>query len=146
MPLKTAKMIEFEKMGGRQMLIDISKVFYDKVYQHEWLKHYFENVPQEHIELQQVEFTQTALGGGKVYIGKAPPEAHQHMFITDELYAERQKLLYEAFKECNASQQLIDRWVKIDDAFFGRIVKDSPTDCVKRYPSDEILDFPNPKK
>jgi len=138
-------MIEFENMGGRQILVDISKNFYDKVYEDAWLKLYFEDIPQEHIEIQQVDFMQTALGGGKVYIGKAPPAAHQHMYITAALYAARQKLLFESFKECNASKPLIERWVKIDDAFFGRIVKSSPLECEKRYPTDEILDFPNPQ-
>ena len=132
-------------MGGKAMLIDISKVFYDKVYEHPWLRLYFEAVPQEHIERQQVDFTQTALGGGRIYVGKAPPAAHQHMYITDELYAARQKLLHEAFLECNASEQLIERWVKIDDAFFARIVKKLPSECVKRFTTDEILDFPNPE-
>ena len=46
----------------------------------------------------------------------------ERVYITYEPYEARQKLLHEVFKECNASQQLIERWLKIDDAFLGRIV------------------------
>jgi hemoglobin len=45
-----SKLMAFEKMGGRNSLIHINKIFYDKVYKHPWLKQYFEQIPQQHIE------------------------------------------------------------------------------------------------
>ncbi|PHS13182.1 MAG: hypothetical protein COA86_17690 [Kangiella sp.] len=140
----SAKRAEYEEMGGQVILEHISKVFYDKIYEDPWLKQYFVNVPQEHIERQQVMFMQAALGGENLYCGQTPPAAHKHMYITDDLYRARQVLLDEAFVECNASQNLIEKWLRIDDAFFNRIVKASPQDCQVRYKSDTILDFPRP--
>ena len=138
------KAAEFEKLGGRKILEDVGKVFYDKIYEDPWLKQYFKHVPQEHIESQQVDFMQAALGGENVYGGKSPVHAHKHIFVTDEVYQAREELLMQAFKECNASQTLIDRWLKIDNAFYGKVVKKSVDECEERYSSEGILDFPKP--
>jgi truncated hemoglobin YjbI len=135
----------FHELGGREILMRVSKVFYDKVYAHPWIGKYFADVPQDVIEIQQVDFLQGALGGEKVYCGKLPVPAHKHMFINDELYQLRTNLLVESLKECGACQELIDRLIKIDDAFKSGIVKKSVADCEKRFNSDTILDFPNPE-
>lgn len=45
------------------MLRDVSKIFYDKVYKHEWIGQYFQSVPQDLIEAQQVDFMAQSLGG-----------------------------------------------------------------------------------
>lgn len=134
----------FERIGGRKILIDINKTFYDKVYKHPWLKQYFASIPQEHIEIQQVDFMQKVLGGDNIYVGKTPPASHTHMFITDELFEERKKLLCEAFDENNAPQELRDKWLSLDESFRRFIVKKSPEECVARFKTDPILNFPNP--
>lgn len=140
------KLKQFEEMGGSEIIEKITKIFYDKVYEHPWLKLYFEQIPQEHIERQQNAFMTAALGGPNLYCGQTPPAAHKHMYITHALFETRQELLDESFKEANASELLIDRWERIDDAFFNRIVKHAPEQCEKRYPTDTILDFPDPSK
>jgi hemoglobin len=140
------KQEEFEKMGGTAMIEKISKIFYDKVYEDPWLKLYFQDVPQEHIERQQVAFMQAALGGENLYCGQTPPAAHKHMNITHALFEARQELLDEAFEESNTSELMIEKWQRIDDAFFNRIVKHAPEQCEKRYKTDKILDFPDPRK
>ena len=67
---------KFEALGGRPILVKISKIFYDKVYDHAWLGKFFAKVDQQIIEDQQVDFLQGALGGDKVYCGKLPVKAH----------------------------------------------------------------------
>lgn len=136
----------FEKMGGRQSLIKINKIFYDKVYQHPWLKLYFDNIPQQHIEDQQVDFMQKVLGGENRYVGKAPPAAHMHIFIDEKIFNVRKQLLIEAFAEANASQTLIDKWLTLDDSFKRVLLKSSPADCVGRFKTDPILAFPDPRR
>jgi len=143
--MASAKQLEFDQMGGIAIIEKISKVFYDYIYEDRWLKLYFADVPQKHIERQQVAFMQAALGGEHLYCGQTPPAAHKHMYITDELYQARQTLLDIAFKESKATPRLIEKWQRIDDAFFNRIVKDTPEDCQKRYKTDKILDFPDPR-
>lgn len=141
-----SKLVAFEKMGGRASLIIINKIFYDKVYKHPWMKHFFEQIPQQHIEDQQVDFMQKVLGGENLYVGKAPPIAHMHIMINEEIFQVRKKLLKEAFVEANAKQELIDKWLALDDSFKRVIFKDSSTQCKRRFNTDIILDFPNPEK
>jgi len=138
------KLEKFEKMGGRDSLIKINKTFYDKVYEHPWLKHYFKEIPQQHIENQQIDFMQKVLGGTNVYVGKAPPVTHKHMFIPDELFDVRKQLLIESFEETNANAELADKWLSLDESFRRVIINKSPDECVGRYKTDPILNFPKP--
>ncbi len=139
------KQEKFAAMGGRESLIAINKVFYDKIYKHPWLKLYFEAIPQAHIEIQQVDFMQKVLGGENIYVGKSPSIAHDHMFITDELFEVRKQLLCEAFAETNAHPELIEKWLALDESFRRHIIKNSPEECKPRFKTDPILNFPNPE-
>jgi len=141
-----SKLVAFEKMGGRSSLIHINKIFYDKVYKHPWLKQYFEHIPQQLIENQQVDFMQKVLGGENLYVGKAPPAAHMHVLINEEIFKVRKQLLEEAFVEAFAKQELIDKWLALDNSFKRVLFKDSSAQCRRRFKSDSILDFPNPQK
>lgn len=141
-----SKLVSFEKMGGRSSLIHINKIFYDKVYKHPWLKQYFEHIPQQLIENQQVDFMQKVLGGENLYVGKAPPAAHMHVLINEEIFKVRKQLLEEAFVEAFAKQELIDKWLALDNSFKRVLFKDSSAQCRRRFKSDSILDFPNPQK
>jgi len=141
-----SKLEEFERMGGRKSLITINKIFYDKVYQHPWLKLYFEEIPQQHIEDQQVDFMQKVLGGKNVYVGKAPPAAHMHIFITEELFEVRKQLLKETFKEANTHPELAKKWLMMDESFKRVLLKNSINECKGRFLTDPILAFPNPEK
>ena len=134
----------FEKVGGREGIFRIAKVFYDKVYDHPWMKLYFQAFPQEHIENQQTDFMSGSLGGPKVYMGRFPVPAHEHMYITEELFELRNSLLIESLRETHTAPEVIEAWLKIDNAFKKRIVKNSPSECKKRYFTDEILDYENP--
>ncbi len=134
----------FEQIGGKEGIHKITKIFYDKVYKHAWLGLYFQHIPQDHIENQQTDFMIGSLGGPKVYMGRFPVPAHEHMFITDELFELRSALLIESFQEARTSPTVIEAWMKIDNAFKKRLVRQSPSECKKRYATDEILDFDNP--
>ncbi|EQC44713.1 group 1 truncated hemoglobin [Bacteriovorax sp. Seq25_V] len=136
-----SKFEEFEKLGGRGMLIKISKIFYDKIYEHPWIGLYFKDISQDVIESQQVDFMTGALGGDQIYLGKLPIPAHKHMFITNELFDLRQSLLSEALSEAGASEELKTKWLKIDEAFKSRLVKKDISECEKRFNTDEILAF-----
>jgi len=138
--------LSFEQLGGRDILEKVSKIFYDKIYEHPWIGLYFQDVPQDVIESQQVDFMTSALGGPKVYLGKLPVAAHKHMLLDNDIFDLREQLLNEALKEANACEELILRWNKIDEAFRAKIVKSSFSECEKRFKSDEILNFPNPTK
>ena len=142
-PLKS-QFPEFEKLGGKAMLEKVAKIFYDKIYEHEWIGKYFMHIDQKIIESQQVDFMSSALGGPKDYCGRMPIPTHKNMMISEDLFELRHKLLLESLKQADASQELIDKWTKIDEAFKSGIVKNSISDCEKRYFTDVILDFKDP--
>ncbi len=133
-------------IGGKEAIEKIVKVFYDKVYEHHWLKQYFQHIPQERIEAQQVDFVVAALGGPQDYCGQLPVKAHSNMFINDELFELRENVLKKTFKELGTPQELVDKWLKIDYSFKNKIVKTSRDQCEKHFFTDVILDFDNPDK
>jgi truncated hemoglobin YjbI len=137
---------QFEALGGKEMLKKVSKIFYDKIYEHEWIGQFFKEVDQEIIENQQVDFMTSALGGPKVYCGRLPIPTHKNMYITPELFDLRQSLLKDSLIEAKASEELIEKWLKIDEAFKSGLVKNNMGECEKRFFTDEILVFPNPMK
>lgn len=131
----------FDRIGGRPTLERVMKRFYDKVYDDPWLGKYFESVPREVIESQQADFIQRSLGGGQVYCGKLPIPAHKNMFITEELYNLRHKYLEESLREEKIPEDVIKKWVDLDDAFRGGLIKKKIEDCEKRFFTDEFIAF-----
>lgn len=135
-----------EELGGRELFEKAMTIFYDKVYEHSWLGLYFQHVDQKTIEKQQVDFMIGAFGGPKnIYSGRFPVEAHKNMFVNDELFDMREEMLIESLKEVDASAELIERWVKIDEAFRNVIVKKSVDDCERTFATEEIIIFEKPK-
>ncbi len=134
----------FDRLGGRPVLERVHKVFYDKIYEHPWLKQYFADIEQKTIEDQQTDFMISNMGGGKIYSGALPKNAHKHMFVDNQLFDLRKKLLRESLQECGVAEDMAERWLRIDEAFRKSIVKDNPGQCEKRFFTDEIKNFSNP--
>ncbi len=115
----------FDAVGGLPTLQRVHKIFYDKVYAHDWLKLFFAGHSQEAIENRQTSFMAEKMGGDVVYMGKDLKAAHETMYITQELFEIRRALLDEAIKQAGVADALRERWLKIDSAFMKAIVKDS---------------------
>ncbi len=121
-----AKTSLYQQIGGMDTLRRVHKVFYDKVYAHPWLGRYFADTRQDLIEEKQSRFMAEKMGAEDVrYIGHSPELAHRRMYISDELFDERQQLLRESLEECGVEASLIQRWLKIDGAFRRHIVNES---------------------
>ncbi len=133
----------FERLGGRSSIERVHKIFYDKIYVHPWMKLYFEGINQAHIESQQTDFMTMLFGGPKDYSGRMPIDAHEHIFITEELFEVRQGLLIEALKEAGIPQKEQEDWLAIDGAFKKVLLKEKPEDCKPKYFDQGILLFKN---
>lgn len=133
-----------QEIGGRPVLEKVHKLFYDKLYEHPWLKIFFLHIDQKVIENQQTDFMVSNMGGGKIYSGGMPRNVHRHMYITEELFDLRTEILKESILACGVPGALAERWVRIDGAFKHSLVKKSIDDCEKRFFTDEILSFPKP--
>lgn len=115
----------FDQIGGLAVLDQVHKIFYDKLYAHEWLGQFFIGHDQTSIERRQSMFMAEKMGGAVQYFGKAPTMAHRHMFITQELFDLRHDLLKQSLVEAEVSDELARKWLAIDYAFHKIIVKDS---------------------
>ncbi len=128
-----------------QWVRKITEEFYELVYQDEWLKLVF-TIDQKIITAQQIDFMVGALGGEKRYGGKGPGEAHPHIFVDEEMWERRTELLLKAMTKVGAPEDITARWLKVDNAFKRHIVMKDPSECRKRYFSDEIIIVPNPRR
>ncbi|TWW08433.1 hypothetical protein E3A20_24390, partial [Planctomyces bekefii] len=116
----------------------------DKLYADPWLGQFFRTIDQKHIEAQQTDFMVMLFGGPKNYGGRMPIDAHEHIMITEELFAVRQLMLKDSLIEARVPEKEMADWLRVDGAFKKVLLKASPQDCKKRFKMDEILDFPNP--
>ncbi|MBI5919747.1 MAG: group 1 truncated hemoglobin [Nitrosomonadales bacterium] len=136
----------FDAVGGLPTLQRAHKIFYDKVYAHDWLKQFFEGHSQEAIENRQTSFMAEKMGGAVEYWGKEMKVAHEAMFITQELFDLRHQLLDESLKEAGVEDGLRARWLKIDGAFNRKIVKDSIADFYhETWPFKQRVIIPKPE-
>ena len=132
----------YDRLRGKQTFIKVHKIFYDKVYAHTWLRKYFTDKPQEVLENQQTDFMIQLMGGPKIYSGKTPKSAHQHMVITDELFELRAQLLSESIKEAGVPDSLRKEWLAVDAMLKKSLVKISEKECTVAYATQPILNFP----
>jgi hemoglobin len=115
----------FDAIGGLPTLRKVHKIFYDKIYAHDWLTLFFAGHDQQSIENRQTKFMAKKMGGPVEYYGKQPLMAHRHMYITRELFDLRHELLKASLREAGIADDLARRWLKIDYAFMRQIVKPS---------------------
>ncbi len=115
----------FEAVGGMPTLQRVHKIFYDKLYAHPWLKHFFAGFNQQIIEDKQTGFMAWKMGGPNDYRGRELKTAHRQFYIPDELFELRHEILRESILEGGVPEDLAQRWLRIDRAFKKQIVKDS---------------------
>lgn len=132
----------YDRLGGKPTFIKVHKIFYDKAYAHPWLSKYFTDKPQEVLENQQTDFMVQLMGGPKAYGGKSPKSAHQHMYITSELFELRSEMLSESIKEAGVRDDLRKEWLDADRTFKRALEKKSVAECTQSYPNQPILNFP----
>jgi hemoglobin len=132
----------YDQLGGEACLARVHRRLYDKIFNHPALKAFFDGKDRDHQETQQTDFMASKFGGPNLYRGRLPDGAHQHMYITDAHFELRHALLAETLDECGVAPDLRDRWLAIDHSFKSIIVKNSLSDCTKRYNTDTIIIAP----
>ena len=131
----------FNRLGGKPTFIKVHKIFYDKAYADPWLRKFFTDKPQEILESQQTDFMIQLMGGPKEYAGKSPKTAHQHMFISSDLFEMRAEMLSDSIKEAGINDALREEWLDADRTFKRALEKSSDAECTKAYPNQPILSF-----
>ena len=122
----------------------ITTRFYEIAYQDAWLGEVFKVVPQEFITSQQIDFMVGLFGGPKRYSGRHAKDAHPHIFVTEEMWQQRENILKRAMQEVAAPADITEKWLKIDEAFKKSIIMKDPSECKPRFPNDDLIIVPNP--
>ncbi|MCK5041118.1 MAG: group 1 truncated hemoglobin [Sphingomonadales bacterium] len=135
----------FDELGGRPCLERVHRIFYDKLLAHPWLKGFFINNTQWHLEVQQTEFMQRLFGGPNIYKGRMPKYAHQHMFITEEIYMLRHKILEQSLVEAGVEEELRERWLRYDIGLKLALVKSDQSECIGRYNDEPVVVIEKPE-
>lgn len=135
-------------MKDDELLDWITKItteFYELVYQDPWFSKIFRNIRQEIITSQQIEFMLGCFGGPKLFGGRVPKDAHPQIWVNEDIWQYREELLTQVFAKLTPPQEIVDKWLKIDESFKSVIVNQAgPEECVGRYRSDEIIYEPMP--
>lgn len=131
-------------LGGMPCLEKVHKIFYGKLLSDPWLKDFFEGVPRSHLESQQSEFMSAVFGGPNIYRGRPPKSAHCHIFITEEVFLTRHKLLEQSLTEAGVRPDLIERWLIYDMRMKNVLVKTSVSECKGRYKNEPVISIKNP--
>ncbi|MCB0407036.1 MAG: hypothetical protein KDD34_02465 [Bdellovibrionales bacterium] len=124
----------------------VTTEFYELVYKDPWFSKIFRNIQQEIITSQQIDFMVGCLGGPKRFGGRVPKDAHPQIWVDENIWKYREDLLIQSFKNVGAPQELMEKWLKIDEAFKHAIInKGGVETCKGRYLTDEIIYEPMPE-
>lgn len=138
-------MVYLDNIGGKACVERVHKILYDKLLSHPWLKDFFVGMERWHLEEQQTDFMIDLFGNSpQCYQGRFPMNAHQHLFITDEVFMVRHGLLADAITEAGVSDEHKERWLAHDLSMKDAVVKKTVDECEGRYRSEKIIVVPKP--
>lgn len=121
-----------EDVGGRDVVENVHTRFYDVMFDEPWLGRFFLAKHKEALILKQTKFMVAAFGGPNEYEGDTPAFVHMHMFVTEEQADLREKILKRAIRQEGLGEDIVERWLAVDQAFRPAIVKQSVDDCVMK--------------
>ena len=135
----------YEEIGGMDTVGKVHSLLYERLLSHSWLKQFFDGFERWHLEIQQNEFMADLFGRTpRNYAGRAPMRAHQHMFISEEIFMIRHSLLQESISAAGLSDEIAKRWLEYDLSMKPALVKETVDDCEGRFPTEEIVICPKP--
>lgn len=135
----------FDEIGGDPCIERVHSLLYDKLLSHPWLKDFFVGMERWHLEEQQTHFMADLFGGQpKRYNGRLPMNAHQHLFITEEVFMIRNKLLADCLTQAGVSEAHKKRWLDYDMGMMPALIKKTVDECEGRYKTEKVIVVPKP--
>lgn len=108
------------------LMTEILQDFYGRVYKDELLSPYFHGITMERSIEKVYSFFQQVMTGQKCYFGDRPKNAHHWMVISDETFKYREALMVECQRRAGLSDEMIKRWIAIENYYKHDIVKSEP--------------------
>ncbi len=119
-----------QAIGGEDVVLRIHQRFYDTIFDEPWLGKFFRGKHETTLARKQTEFMVAAFGGENRYRGDTPAFVHMHMLITQEQLEAREVILRNAIGEEGLSEEIVERWIKVDRGFWAGLVKASEGECI----------------
>lgn len=119
-------------IGGEEVVLRIHKRFYDTLFEEPWLGKFFRGKHESVLARKQTEFMVAAFGGENRYSGDTPAFMHMHMLITEEQLEVREILLRNAIRSEGLGEDIVERWINVDRAFWPGLIKQSEDECVMK--------------
>lgn len=119
-----------QAIGGEDVVLRIHRRFYDVIFEEPWLGKFFRGKHETTLARKQTEFMVAAFGGENRYRGDTPAFVHMHMLITREQLEAREVILRNAIHEEGLSEEIVERWIKVDRGFWSGLIKASAEECV----------------
>ncbi len=119
-----------QAIGGEEVVLRIHQRFYETIFEEPWLGKFFRGKHETTLARKQTEFMVAAFGGENHYRGDTPAFVHMHMLITQEQLEAREVILRNAIGEEGLSEEIVERWLKVDRGFWAGLVKASEGECV----------------
>jgi NAD(P)H-flavin reductase/ferredoxin/truncated hemoglobin YjbI len=113
-------------LGNGTKLTAILNDFYTIVYSDKRLSPFFHNTTMQRSVEKVYLFLRQIFTGEKIYIGDRPRNAHHWMVISDEIFDYRRSIMQDCLRRHELPEQLVERWLAIEESFRPDIVKDKP--------------------
>lgn len=100
----------YERLGGKESIMAVVQIFYDKCYADERIAHWFKGIKPEAQAKKLAGFACYAFGGKEAYTGKNLVEAHAHLVkrgLCDKDFDVVVELFVKALKEAKVPDDLI---------------------------------------
>lgn len=116
----------WEALQGGKLLLEILQDFYGRVYKDELLSPYFHGITMQRSIEKVYSFLQQVFTGEKCYFGDRPKNAHHWMVISEETFKYREALMIECQRRAGLSEEMIRRWIAVENYYKQDIVKAEP--------------------
>lgn len=120
------------EIGGPDIVKQVLSRFYDTIFADEWLGQFFYGKSKSGLVNKQGKFIVAAFGGPNTYMGEPPALSHMHMYVTEEMSLLREKMLRKAILDQGLSDDIADRWLRVERSFWPSIHKQSVDECVTK--------------
>lgn len=119
-------MVMWEALKEGKVMQEVLQDFYGRVYKDELLAPYFHGITMQRSIEKVYSFFQQVITGQKCYFGDRPRNAHHWMVISEETYQYREKLMTECLRRAGLSEEMVSRWIAIENYYKHMIVKTEP--------------------
>lgn len=109
-----------------KLMLGVLQDFYGRVYKDDLLSPYFHGITMQRSIEKVYSFFQQVMTGQKCYFGDRPRNAHHWMVISEETYQYREELMIECLRRAGLSEEMVKRWIAIENHYKHMIVKSVP--------------------